>query len=160
MQTASFDALALEIYVFDNNVEGGSLGNQCIFASLGESDGLPDGPTLDADVVSGQPLERVLLRRLLSNGQIGRESPLPTRKISCLYGGEQYGEIYITTAGDITKQADRALAGTLFGLKRKAGGLLDSFARIRAPSVAAMDSATASAEKTRSSRRTNESDRS
>ena len=132
------DSVAREIYLFDYNVEDGSLSKKRVFACFGESDGMPDGATTDADGRLWSALwNGACIVRLLPNGQIDKRIPLPTRKISSLtFGGEQYGDIYITTAGGNTKHEDGPLAGALFRLKTQLRGLPEFFSRVRAPSVA------------------------
>jgi len=103
-----------------------------------ESEGLPDGATIDADGRLWSALwNGACIVRLLPNGQIDKGISLPTRKISSLtFGGEQYGDNYITTAGGNTKHEDGALAGALFRRKTEARGRPEFFSRVRAPSVA------------------------
>ena len=43
------DSLAREIYLFNYNLEDGSISNRHVFARFDEAEGLPDGATLDAE---------------------------------------------------------------------------------------------------------------
>jgi sugar lactone lactonase YvrE len=79
------DSLAHKIYLFDYDLQDGSLSNQRIFARFAEADGLPDGATLDADGSLWSALwGGYSVVRLLSGGKIGRRVVLPTRKVSSL----------------------------------------------------------------------------
>jgi sugar lactone lactonase YvrE len=127
------DSLAHKIYLFDYDLQDGSLSNQRIFARFAEADGLPDGATLDADGSLWSALwGGYSVVRLLSGGKIGRRVVLPTRKVSSLtFGGDDYSHIYITTAGGNDKEENGALAGALFRVKTKTHGLPEFFSRIR-----------------------------
>jgi sugar lactone lactonase YvrE len=122
------DSFAQEIYLFDYNVEVGSIGNRRVFARFDEADGLPDGATLDAEGRLWSAMwDGSCIVRLNPDGSIDRKIVLPTRKISSLtFGGNDYTDIYITTAGGNTKEADGLLSGTLLRLKAESPGLPES----------------------------------
>jgi D-xylonolactonase len=68
---------------------------------------------------------------LIPDGSIARKIVLPARKISSLtFGGNDYTDIYITTAGGNTKEADGLLSGALLRLKAERPGLPEFFSRI------------------------------
>jgi D-xylonolactonase len=138
------DSFAGKIYLFDYDVEDGTLSNQRVFASFEESDGLPDGATLDADARLWSALwDGACIVRLLPDGQIEKKISLPTRKVSSLtFGGEDYGDIYITTAGGNTKHSDGPQAGSVFRLKGHFRGMPEFFSRIRVPVPAPTGSTT------------------
>src|ERR1035437_106509 len=123
------DSFAREIYIFDYDIEDGTISNQRIFAGFSESDGLPDGATLDAEGCLWSALwDGACVVRLNSSGQIDQRISLATRKASSLtFGGENYKDIYVTTAGGNTKQEDGPEAGALFRLKAQARGLPEFF---------------------------------
>jgi sugar lactone lactonase YvrE len=127
------DSFAHEIYLFDYRAEDGRISNQRVFASLDESDGLPDGATLDAAghlwsaMWDGSGIVQLTL-----DGRIEKRISLPTRKVSSLtLGGEDYADMYITTAGGNTKDDDGPLAGATFRLKTEARGRPEFFSRIQ-----------------------------
>jgi D-xylonolactonase len=126
------DSFAHEIYLFDYNVEVGSIGNRRIFARFDEAGGLPDGATLDADGRLWSAMwDGSCVVRLLPDGAIDKRIELPTRKTSSLtFGGDDYTDIYITTAGGHTKEADGPLSGALFRLSVDRPGLPEFFSRI------------------------------
>ena len=127
------DSFAHEIYLFDYRAEDGRISNQRIFACFDESDGLPDGATLDADGHLWSALwDGSGIVRLTLDGKIEKRISLPTRKVSSLtFGGENYNEIYITTAGGNTRSEDGPLAGATFRLKTEARGGPEFFSRIQ-----------------------------
>ena len=156
------DSFAREIYIFDYKIEDGALSNQRIFASFSESDGFPDGATLDAEGRVWSALwDGACVVRLNSNGQIDQRISLPTRKISSLtIGGENYTDMYVTTAGGNSKQDDGPQAGALFRLKTQVQGVPEFFSRIRMPWATTTEEREAHLSKARHLRREHESDRS
>jgi D-xylonolactonase len=126
------DSFAREIYLFDYNREDGSIGNQRIFAHFNEADGLPDGVTLDAeDRLWCAMWDGSCIVRFLPNGAIDKKIQVPARKTSSLtFGGDDYTDVYITTAGGNTKEADGPLSGALFRLRAERPGLPEFFSRI------------------------------
>ncbi len=135
------DSFARTIYRFDYNVDNGAISNQRVFAKFEESDGFPDGATLDAGGRLWSALwDGAGIVRLSPEGLIDRRIPLPARKTSSLaFGGEDYSDIYIATAGGNTKGEDGALAGALFRLKGQGRGVPEFFSRVRVPAVPATD---------------------
>ena len=72
--------------------------------------------------------------RLLPDGGIDERILLPTRKASSLtFGGNDYTDIYITTAGGNTIEADGDLAGSLFRVRATRPGVPEFFSRILLP---------------------------
>jgi D-xylono/L-arabinono-1,4-lactonase len=129
------DSFAREIYLFDYNAEDGSISNQRDFARFNESDGLPDGATLDAEGRLWSAMwDGSCVVRLLPDGGIDERILLPTRKASSLtFGGNDYTDIYITTAGGNTREADGDLAGSLFRVRATRPGVPEFFSRILLP---------------------------
>ena len=136
-QTAFYytDSFARAIYLFDYNAEDGTLHNQRVFARFDESDGIPDGATLDTDGRLWSALwDGACIVQMDASGRIERRISLPVPKTSSLtFGGEDYADIYVTTAGGDRKQEEGPLAGALFRLKTEARGMPEFFSRIRIP---------------------------
>jgi D-xylonolactonase len=126
------DSFAREIYLFDYNVEDGTLSNQRVIARFAESDGLPDGATLDAEGRLWSALwDGGCIARLFPDGQIEKRIPLPARKVSSLtFGGDEYADIYITTAGGNNKSEDGELAGALFRVTGQTHGVPEFLSEI------------------------------
>jgi len=118
------DSFAYKIYLFDYNAENGQLSNQRVFASFEEGKGFPDGATLDADGYLWSALwDGFSIVRLSADGVIDKRIPFPARKVSSLtFGGDDYCDIYVTTAGGNTKDEDGQLAGATFRLKAPGRG--------------------------------------
>jgi D-xylono/L-arabinono-1,4-lactonase len=129
------DSFAREIYLFDYSADDGTLHNQRVFARFEETDGLPDGVTLDAeDRLWSAFWNGACIAQLDATGRIAQKVSLPVPKVSSLtFGGADYRDIYITTAGGHTKLEDGPLAGALFRLKSQARGVPEFYSRIPVP---------------------------
>ncbi len=127
------DSSANEIYLFDYDLENGSIRNQRVFARFDATKGLPDGATVDAEGGLWSALwDGSCIVRLLPDGSLDRTIEFPTRKISSLiFGGDHYSDIYVTTAGGKNKAEDGKLAGALFRLRIGISGLPEFASRIR-----------------------------
>ncbi len=126
------DSFAHEIYLFDYNAEDGAISNQRAYARFDESEGLPDGATLDAEGRLWSALwDGASIVRMHADGTIERRIGLPARKVSSLaFGGADYSDLYITTAGGDTRDEDGALAGALFRMRGLARGVPGFFSRV------------------------------
>jgi sugar lactone lactonase YvrE len=128
------DSGVREIYRFDYDKATGALANQRLFARLREDQGLPDGMTVDA--------EGCLWSARWDGGCVARYAPdgtelsrieLPAKKVSCVtFGGDDYGDMYITTAGGADKATEGWGAGALFRVCPGVRGLPEFRSRIRA----------------------------
>jgi sugar lactone lactonase YvrE len=118
------DSFARQIRQYDYDRRDGSIGNGRIFAEFTEEDGFPDGMTIDdADQAWSALWDGARVVRLGKNGTIEREIKLPTKQISSLcFGGEDYADMYITSAGGDSRSIDNPVAGGLFRAKRIASG--------------------------------------
>jgi D-xylonolactonase len=127
------DSFAYAIYYFDYDVENGSLSNRRVFAQLAPEDGFPDGMTLDSNGRVWSALwDGYSLVRLDADGSFAQRIAFPTKKVSSLtFGGEDYADIYVTTAGGLSRKEDGLLAGALFRLKADFPGVPEFFSRIR-----------------------------
>jgi D-xylonolactonase len=132
------DSLAREIYLFNYNLEDGSISNRCVFARFNEADGLPDGATLDAGGRLWCALwDRASIVRLSTDGEIAERINLPTPQVSSLtFGGDDYTDIYITTAGGNASEGCDPVAGALFRVKAQIPGVPEFFSRIEIPAIA------------------------
>ena len=126
------DSFAYQICYYDYSVEDGTLSNRRIFAQLKAADGMPDGMTLDSE---GRPWSALwdgsAVVRLGANGQIEERLPIPAPKASSVaFGGLDYTDMYITTAGGHRKLIEGQLAGALFRSKRPIPGRPDYRSRV------------------------------
>jgi len=122
------------IYVFDYDQAGGGISNQRVFAEVPEGEGLPDGMTVDAEAyVWSARWDGGCLVRYAPDGELERRIHFPAKKVSSLiFGGEDYTDIYVTTAGGDKKPEEGPGAGALFRLNLGIRGLPEFCSRIRA----------------------------
>jgi D-xylonolactonase len=132
------DSLAREIYLFNYNLEDGSISDRRVFARFDEADGLPDGATLDSQGRLWCALwDGASVVRLSTDGKIAERINLPTPQVSSLtFGGDDYTDIYITTAGGNASEGHDPVAGALFRVKAQIPGVPEFFSRIEVPAIA------------------------
>lgn len=116
------------IWAYDFDVETGAISNRRVFARIPESDGVPDGHTLDSEgYLWSTHWGGWKITRFDSTGNPEREVRLPVENVtSCTFGGAQLDELYITTArqGLSTEALSKQpLAGDLFRVKVGVAGL-------------------------------------
>lgn len=129
------DSFAHEIYLFDYNIEDGSIKNRRVFARFDEAAGLPDGATLDSQGRLWSAMwDGSCIVRLSPEGDIEQKIAVPARKTSSLtFGGDDYTDIYITTAGGKTKESDGPSSGALFRVKAALPGVPEFLSHILLP---------------------------
>jgi sugar lactone lactonase YvrE len=129
------DSFARQICKYDYDERNGSIRNRQVFAEFSEADGFPDGMTIDADGQVWSALwDGGRIVRFGENGAIEDEIRLPTKKISSLsFGGKDYAEIYITSAGGDSKCDNGPTAGGLFRVKGKSRGRPEFLSRVQVP---------------------------
>lgn len=129
------DTMRRTIYHFDYDQATGNLTNQRIFAQVPErpEEGLPDGMTVDRDgyVWSARWDGGVVVRYAPDGREVGRLA-FPARKVaSAAFGGDDYGDLYVITAGGDKKATDGAAAGALFHCRPGAFGSPEFRSRIK-----------------------------
>jgi len=129
------DSPRREIYLYDYDAKTGEISNRRIFvAVLPEDKGNPDGMTVDAaGYVWSARWDGGCLVRYTPEGVEERRIEFPAKKVSSvIFGGEDYTDIYVTTAGGHRKEEEGPGAGALFRV-RELGikGLPEFFSRIR-----------------------------
>ena len=110
------DSPKLEIYLFDYDGATGAITNQRVFVRTLEDEGVPDGMTVDAEgYVWSARWDGNCLVRYAPDGTEDRRIQFPAKKVSSvIFGGEEYMDIYVTTAGGDKKETDGPDAGALF----------------------------------------------
>jgi len=108
------------IYAYDYDLESGTIANGRIFSANADDKGTPDGLTVDSEgFVWSAFWDGAKIIRFDPAGQIERIIKMPVlRPTSCVFGGADLTELYITSAG--VNEADRAeypLSGDLFRIK-------------------------------------------
>jgi len=129
------DTRAREIYLFDYDRKTGNLSNQRVFVSVPEGEGFPDGMTVDAEgYVWSARWDGSRVVRYDPEGKQTMRIDFPAKKVSSVtFGGENYEDMYLTTAGGYNKEKEGDGAGALFRLKAGIKGVPEFFSRIRTP---------------------------
>ena len=126
------DSPTHNIYVFDYDSGTGELSNQRVFVNTGENDGIPDGMTVDAEgfVWSARWDGSSLVRYSPAGEQVSRVW-FPARKVSSvMFGGKDYTDMYVTTAGGQDKAAEGPGAGCLYRLNLGIPGKQEFLSRV------------------------------
>ena len=126
------DTPTLNIYRFDYDRLTGDISNREVFARAAEDDGMPDGMTVDAlGYVWSARWDGHCLVRYTPHGVEDRRITFPVKKVSSLtFGGADYTDIYVTTAGGHIKHEDGEHAGALFRLNLGIRGVEEFYSRI------------------------------
>lgn len=126
------DSFAREIYLFDYDKQTGSLTNQRLFIRSDEADGFPDGATVDAEgCLWSAHWDGFCAIRYSPDGKEDRRIHLPTKKVSSLtFGGDNYSDLYITTAGGDNPNENGEYAGALFRINAGVSGVAEFYSRI------------------------------
>jgi D-xylonolactonase len=96
------DSAARRIYAYAVNPENGDLSQKRVFADIPDTEGLPDGLTVDRDgyVWSAQWYGAQVVR-YDPDGKAERRLPMPVPQVSSVgFGGDALTDLYITTAGE------------------------------------------------------------
>jgi D-xylonolactonase len=120
------------IYRYDYDEETGELGGRQVFVTTHEDEGVPDGLTVDAEgFVWSARWDGGALFRYTPEGGIDRRIPFPARKVSSVaFGGADYLDAYVTTAGGDDKPVEGAGAGALFRFRPGVRGQPEYLSRI------------------------------
>ncbi len=122
------DSISQTVVAFDFDAENGSITNKRVVVHIDESEGVPDGMTID--------VEGKLWVAHFGGWKVSRFDPetgyrlseirLPCEQVtSCCFGGEHYDDLYITTASiGLSKEQreQQPLAGCLFRIKPGVSG--------------------------------------
>ena len=122
------DSTIRTIWAYEFDGPSGDLGPRRVFARLASEDGLPDGLTVDQEgYVWSAIWDGWRLLRFDPNGNVERELRLPVqRPTSCVFGGENFETLFVTSASDELSNAELAqgpLAGSLFAVRAGCAGL-------------------------------------
>lgn len=126
------DSGAFKIYIFDYDRKTGALTNQRTFVEGKKEDGFPDGMTVDADgdVWSTRWDGHCIIHYGPDGKEKGRVK-FPTKKVSsCVFGGEDYKDVYVTTAGGEDTKQNGDAAGTLYRFKPGVKGVPEFLSRV------------------------------
>ncbi len=126
------DSTKREIYLFDYDGETGDITNQRVFVQTAENEGVPDGMTVDAEgYVWSARWDGGCLVRYAPDGTEERRIYFPAKKVSSvIFGGEDYTDMYVTTAGGNNKAEEGEGAGALFRINLGIKGMPEFPSRI------------------------------
>ncbi|MBD1928167.1 SMP-30/gluconolactonase/LRE family protein [Trichocoleus sp. FACHB-90] len=121
-----------EIYKFDYDQFSGNLSNQRVHITTPEDEGVPDGMTVDAEgYIWSARWDGGHLFRYTPDGTEVLRIPFPAKKVtSVTFGGPDYTDIYVTTAGGDNRDEEGAGAGAVFHLNLGIQGVPEFLSRI------------------------------
>lgn len=110
-----------KIWAFDFDLQEGVLSNRRLFVDLEGNPGRPDGSIVDAEgFLWNAEFNGGRIVRYAPNGSVDRIIEMPVTNITCIgFGGEDYTDMYVTTAWQGLSDEKRKLepnAGGLFRL--------------------------------------------
>ena len=121
------------IYRFTYNLDTGDLSDRQIFIVTPEGEGVPDGLTVDSEgyIWSARWNGRHLFRYNPEGEEVLRIS-FPALKVSSVtFGGFDYQQIYVTTAGGFDRAVEGAGAGAVFSLQLGITGIPEFLSQIQ-----------------------------
>ncbi len=126
------DSPKQEIYQFDYDLESGTLSNQRVHIITPEGEGIPDGLTVDAEgYIWSCRWDGGHLFRYAPDGTEVLRIPFPAKKVtSVTFGGADYTEMYITTAGGDDCATEGSGAGAIFRLNLGIRGVPEFLSKI------------------------------
>jgi D-xylono/L-arabinono-1,4-lactonase len=121
------------IYRFDYDPGSGAISNRSILVQIPESLGSPDGMTVDADGYLWAAIwDGSCLIRFSPDGKEVQRFLFPAKKVSSLtFGGPEYEDVYVTTAGGENKAEEGPGAGAIFHLRPGVRGVPEFRSKIR-----------------------------
>ena len=127
------------IYLYDYDSASGDISNRRDFVrvtadEVAQGNGRPDGMTVDAEgYVWSARWEGSCVIRHAPDGSEERRITLPANRVtSLIFGGPDYTDIYITTAGGEDKAQNGPGAGALFHLNLGIKGLPEFVSKVQA----------------------------
>lgn len=126
------DSAKQEIYLFDYDLTSGALSNRRVHITIAKEDGEPDGLTVDAEgYLWSARWDGGHLFRYDPAGTEVLRVPFPAKKVtSVTFGGSDYGDMYVTTAGGDNRQQEGPGAGAVFKLNLGIQGIPEFQSRI------------------------------
>lgn len=121
-----------KIYLFDYDLETGKIKNQSVFVTVPESEGVPDGMTVDKEgCIWSARWDGGCLIRYKPDGKEDLRIQFPAKKVSSVtFGGKDYTDIYVTTAGGDKREEEGPDAGALFHLNLDIQGVPEFLSKI------------------------------
>lgn len=116
----------------DYDATTGTLSNRQVVVTTPEGEGVPDGMTLDAEgyLWSGR-WDGGHLFRYTPDGKEVMRIPFPAKKVTSItFGGPDYTDMFITTAGGNDRKTEGEGAGAVFHLNLGIQGVPEFFSKI------------------------------
>ena len=128
------DTRKRKIYLFDYDKSSGEVSHQRVFVDVPSvgGEGGPDGMTVDAEgTVWSARWDGHCLVRYTAEGEEMQRVSFPVPKVSCVtFGGDDYTDMYVTTASVGHREKEGPLAGSLFHLNMGIRGVPEFRSRI------------------------------
>ncbi|MDJ0555776.1 MAG: SMP-30/gluconolactonase/LRE family protein [Microcoleaceae cyanobacterium MO_207.B10] len=131
------DSPQRKIYIFDYDQTTGNLSNQRVFITTPENEGVPDGMTVDAEgCIWSARWDGGHLFRYTPDGKEVLRIPFPAKKVSCVtFGGADYTDMYVTTAGgdkrEVEGSGEGSGAGAVFRLNIGIQGVPEFMSKVQ-----------------------------
>jgi D-xylonolactonase len=121
-----------KIYLYDYDAASGAISNQRVFVDATNEPGMPDGMTVDAaGHVWSAYWDGFCLVQYSPTGRELQRVMFPTKKVSCVvFGGPDYMDMYVTTAGGNNKAENGPAAGALYRLRMGVKGVPEFRSRV------------------------------
>jgi len=121
-----------EIYLFDYDFASGTLSNRRVHITTPADQGVPDGLTVDAlGYIWSARWDGEHLFRYAPDGSEVLRIPFPVKKVtSVTFGGPEYTDIYVTTAGGDNRAVEGPGAGAVFHLNLGIKGMPEFLSKI------------------------------
>ncbi|SEQ24681.1 transcriptional regulator, IclR family [Faunimonas pinastri] len=122
------DTARQQIYAYDFDLERGAIANRRVFVTVPESEGRPDGLTVDAEgFVWSAHWDGWCVTRYDPAGKVERVINLPMpRPTSCVFGGPDMTTLFVTSARirlSAAQLAEAPLSGSVFAIDTGIRGL-------------------------------------
>lgn len=126
------DSSKREIYLFDYDQSNGNIENKRVFVTIQENEGVPDGMTVDRDgYVWSARWDGGCIVQYTPDGKENLRIEFPAKKVSSVtFGGDDYMDIYVTTAGGDKRDKEGYGAGALFRLNLDIQGVPEFMSKI------------------------------
>ncbi len=120
------------IWLIGYDRQTGELGGKRPFIQIPEGEGVPDGMTVDADGdIWSARWDGWGIYRYDPNGRLRQKIDMPVKKVtSVIFGGDDLGDLYVTSAGGDDPEDNGHQAGALFRLRTDAKGWPEHCSRI------------------------------
>ena len=126
------ESMDYRIYLYDYDQETGDISNRRVFVETPQSEGLPDGMTVDAEgFVWSARCGGSAIVRYTPQGVEERRVRCPAKMMtSVVFGGRGMDEMYLTSLGGNDKAANGEAAGGLFRLNPSVRGVEEFRSRV------------------------------